>query len=397
MPSHARNLALVYAAMGISFVAQSITLLVVPLYASTLGAPPAAIGLLVSAAFLMPTVFAIPMGRLVTRFGVRRMMTAGAAGMALAPVAALAAPGFAGLLAMQLLIGTTQLAMGIAAQATVAEAARGPALERAFGWYTTAASVGQMAGPLVGGVLLDVATPSAAFATAAALPLASLACALSLRVPPGRRLAAGSPFGYRAQAELLRGNPAVQVALVLTVAVLLAFGTHAAFFPVYLEGLAVPASVIGALLSLRALASTLVRPLMAWAIVIAGGRARAMVACVAALALGVGATGLAGGVLPLGLLAVLIGIAAGLGQPLSLVVLSEHVPTEERPSALGLRLTFNQGTQLAGPIALGAVAQAAGYAAMFVVGGLLLVVVLALLLRRLPAYGRQLEGSAATA
>jgi MFS family permease len=390
MPPRARNLALVNAAMAISFVAQSIAMLVVPLYASALGAPPAAIGLLVATAFLMPTVFAIPMGRLVTRFGVRRMMTAGAAGMALAPVAVLAAPGYAGLLVMQLLIGTTQLAMGISAQATVAASARGPALERAFGWYTTAASVGQMIGPLVGGVLLDLATPAVAFATAAALPVASLACARFLSVPPGRPLATGSPFGYRAQAELLGGNPAVQVALVLTVAVLLAFGTHAAFFPVYLEGLAVPPSVIGALLSLRALASTLVRPFMAWAIAVAGGRARAMVACVTVMAVGVGATGLIGTVPPLGLLAVLIGIAAGIGQPLSLVVLSEHVPAGERPSALGLRLTFNQGTQLLGPIALGAVAQVSGYAAMFVVAGLLLLVVLALLLRRLPAYGRQL-------
>jgi MFS family permease len=393
MRGPARNLALVYAAMGISFVAQSITLLVVPLYASALGAPPAAIGLLVSTAFLMPTLFAIPMGRLVTRFGVRPMMTAGAAGMALAPLAVLAAPGFAGLLVMQLLIGTTQLAMGISAQATVAEAARGPSLERAFGWYTTAASVGQMVGPLVGGFLLDLAAPAVAFATAAALPLVSLACARFLRVPPGQRLAAGSPFGYGAQVELLRDNPAVQVAIVLTVAVLLAYGTHAAFFPVYLEGLAVPASVIGALLSLRALASTLVRPLMAWAIAAAGGRARAMVACVTGMAIGVGTTGLVGGVLPLALLAVLIGIAAGLGQPLSLVVLAEHVPPAERPSALGLRLTFNQGTQLVGPIALGAVAQLAGYGAMFVVGGALLVVVLALLLRRLPAYGRQLDAT----
>ena len=67
------------------------------------------------------------------------------------------------------------------------------------------------------------------------------------------------------------------------------------------------------------------------------------------------------------------------------------MPTAERPSALGLRLTFNQGTQFVAPIVLGAVAQLAGYGAMFVVGGLLLLAVLALLLRRLPAYGRQLD------
>ena len=389
MPHHGRNLALVIAAMALSFVAQSVTMLAVPLYASALGAPPAAIGLLVATACALPTVFAIPMGRLVTRLGVRRMMTLGAAGMALAPIAVLVAPGFVGLLVLQLLIGTTQLAMGISAQATVAASARGPALERAFGWYTTAASIGQMIGPLVGGLLLDVAGPAAAFAMAAAVPLLALACARFLRVPPGERLAAGdSPFGYRAQARLLRGNPAVQAALVLTVAVLLAIGSHAAFFPVYLEGLAVPATVIGALLSLRALASTLVRPLMAWAVRLAGGRARAMAACVGAMALGVGLTGLVGGVVTLGLLAILIGIGAGLGQPLSLVVLSEHVPAAERPSALGLRLTFNQGTQLVAPLALGAVAQFSGYGPMFVFAGALLLGVLWALLSRLPAYVR---------
>jgi len=267
MPRDAvRNVAIVCAAMAVSFVAQTIAQVVVPLKALAWGASPATIGALVSAAFLAPTLLAIPMGGWVTRFGARRMMTLGAAWMATAPLAAIVWPGLAGLWVMQLAVGTGQLAMGISAQSTIGASARGPALERAFGWYTTFGSVGQMIGPVVGGALLASSSASLPFVVAAALPLASLTAARFLRVARGRRTDAAARRwgpGYRAQLALVRSNAVVQVSLLFTIAVLFGFGGHAAFLPVYLEGEGVAEVWIGALVSIRALSSTLVRPFMA--------------------------------------------------------------------------------------------------------------------------------------
>jgi len=382
-----RRLWTVCVAMATTFVAQTMLLLAVPLIALQLGASPSTIGLLVAAPFIGPTLLAIPMGRLVTRFGPRAMMTVGAIGMALGPLAAVAFPTIGGLLAMQLIIGTTQVTMGISAQTVVASLGRGRASERAFGWYTTCVSAGQMLGPAVGGFLLDAASANTVFLIAAALPLLALAAARTLRVQRGTQAARpGSPFGYRAQWTLLRTNAAVQISVLLTVAVLFAFGSHAAFFPVYLESLAVSASVIGVLVSMRALASTLIRPFMAWIIASVGGRGRAIVGCIAVMALGLAATGMFETVAVLGALAVLIGIGAGLAQPLTMVTIADHVDDAERPSALGLRLTSNQAAQVVGPLSLGVIAQFAGFTAMFVVGGVALVMILTLVARRMPAY-----------
>lgn len=375
--------------MGVSFVAQTLLMLAVPLHAVRLGASPAVVGLLVSAAFALPTVFAIPMGQLVARLGVRRMMALGALGMAVGPLAAWVVPGLGGLALMQLVVGTSQLAMGLAAQATIAASARGAALERAFGAYTTIAALGQMLGPLLAGVLLEASGPSSAYAVAAALPLASLASALALDVPRGTRSPPGrGRLGYAAQIALLRSNLAVRASLLLTVAVLGSFVVHAAFFAVYLEGMAVGAAAIGLLVSLRSFAAMLVRPFTAWAIARLGGRSRAMLALVAAMAAALAATGVAPGLVALGVAAIVLGAATGLGQPLTLVILSEHVEAAERPSALGLRLTVNQGTQLLAPLVLGVVAQAAGYAAAFVVAGLALAALAAVMVRVAAGYRR---------
>jgi MFS family permease len=390
-----RTIAIASLAMSLSFVAQTMLLLVVPLFALTLGASPATIGLLVAAPFVGPMFFSIPMGRLVTMFGARRMMSAGAIGMALGPLAALLSPTLLGLLVMQLVIGTLQVVMGLAAQSTIATLGRGPRSESAFGWYSTIVSAGQMVGPISAGALLDTLGAPAVFATAAFIPVLAWLLALALQAPPGiGGSLRGAPLGYREQLQLLRVNPAVQVSMLLTTAVLFSFGSHAAFFPVYLESLSVSASLIGALLSIRALTSMLIRPFMAQVIAALGGRARTVLTTIGLMALGVGLTGLFNQIAVLALLAVIIGVAVGLAQPLSIVTITDHVGALERPSALGLRLSANQAAQVVGPLALGLVAESFGFPAMFAVGGVALLAMLVWMQRVMPAY-RSLEGTLA--
>jgi MFS family permease len=374
-------------AMSLSFVAQTMLLLAVPLVALHLGASPATIGLLVAAPFVGPMFLSIPMGRLVTVFGARRMMSAGALGMALGPLAALISPTIIGLLVMQFVIGTLQVVMGIAAQATIATLGRGPRSETAFGWYSTIVSAGQMLGPISAGAMLDALGAQAVFATAALIPLLAWPLALALPAPPGSGGSLrGGALGYSAQLQLLRVNPAVQVSMLLTTAVLFSFGSHAAFFPVYLESLSVSASLIGALLSIRALTSMLIRPFMAQIIAALGGRARTVLTTIALMALGVGLTGQVQAVTLLALLAFVIGVAVGLAQPLSIVTITDHVGALERASALGLRLSANQAAQVIGPLALGLVAEHFGFSAMFATAGVALVAMLLGTQRLMPAY-----------
>nr|WP_283101532.1 MFS transporter [Halomonas populi] len=371
------------------FVAQTMLLVAVPLRALELGAGPSLVGLILSAPYLLPLVFAIPLGGVVTRVGPQKVFMVGALGMVAGPWLSLVAPNYTGLLATQLTIGVAHVVMVIAAQSVVAALGRGRALERYFGWYTMCLSGGQLIGPLLAGRMIDTLSMGWVFATIGAIPLIGLASSLGF-VGSARHGQSTSRtlLGYRAQANLLRHNTGVQMSIAVTVAVLFALGAHGAFLPVYLESLAMTATTIGLLVSLRALCAMLVRPFMSSIIMRLGGRSKTLIASVAAVAAGLVWTGMTSELALLALFAVLIGLGSGISQPLSMVVLAEHVPAEQRSSALGMRLMGNRGAQVLAPLLLGVLAELMGFALTFLFAGLLLLGFLVLVMRLAPGFDR---------
>ncbi|MDW5377388.1 MFS transporter [Halomonas sp. HP20-15] len=384
-----RNLVLVCIGLTSVFVAQTMLLLAVPLRALEMGASPAMVGLVLSAPYLLPLMFAIPLGGIVTRVGAQKVTLLGACGMLAGPWLTLLIPGFAGLLATQLTIGMAHVVMVIAAQSIVASLGRGRQLERYFGWYTMCLSGGQLIGPLLAGRLVDTQPMASVFMVIGTIPLIAVAASL-LFVGDSRKghAAPRALLGYRAQASLLRDNIGVKMSLAVTVAVLFALGAHAAFLPVYLESIALSATAIGVLISLRALCAMLIRPFMPGVIQALGGRSRTMIASVAAVALGMMWTGSTGSVGLLAFYAVLVGLGSGISQPLSMVVLAEHVSTEQRSSALGMRLMGNRGAQVLAPLLLGFIAEWLGFALAFLLCGAILLCLLTLVIRLAPGFDR---------
>lgn len=384
-----RNLVLVCLGLTSVFIAQTMLLLAVPLRALELGAGPSMVGLILSAPYLLPLVFAIPLGGIVTRVGPQKVSVVGAVGMVIGPWLTLMVPGFAGLVATQVTIGLAHLIMVIAAQSVVASLGRGRALERYFGWYTMCLSGGQLLGPLLAGRLIDTVEMGWVFATIGTIP--SLAVISGLFLAGDARIGHAAPkalLGYRAQATLLRDNIGVKMSIAVTVAVLFALGAHAAFLPVYLESLAMSATLIGALVSLRALCAMLIRPFMPSVIQRLGGRSKTMIASLAAVAMGLMWTGTTSHVVLLAMLAALVGLGSGISQPLSMVILAEHVPSEQRSSALGMRLMGNRGAQVLAPLLLGVIAELLGFTATFLAAGILLLAPLVIVLRLAPAFDR---------
>ena len=378
--------------MGSSFIAQSMLLLTVPLYAVQLGATPSTVGMLVSSQFWLPLLLAIALGRLISAFGAKRVMIGGAIGMILAPWLTVLFQGIPGLFATQLLIGVSQVSMGLSAQSSIALLGRGKAIENYFGWYTTSVSVGQLLGPLVAGVMIAKLGALDVFPVIGLIPILSLVLVGLLRGPaaapqaPTTAVGVRASLGYLIQVRLLRSDVAVQMSLLVTVAILFAVASHASFFPIYLEGMGVPAALIGVLASLRAFSSTAIRPFMARIVSLLGGRSRTVLTCVLLALLGIGGTGLASGLLNLGLLAALVGVAAGLAVPLTMVTIAAHVPVEHRSGAFGMRLSVNQGTQLVAPLVLGFVAEIFGIGTMFVIAGGILLLLMFLVLRLVPSF-----------
>ena len=286
-----------------------------------------------------------------------------------------------------MIVGLSQILMVLAAQTVISGLGSGKALEKYFGWYTTSLSGGQLIGPILAGWLIDQSGARLTFGAMSAMALIGVLGALFLIGEANRGYANDKSLaGYRAQARLLKSNTGVQMSIALTVAGMFVLGAHGGFLPVYLESLEISATTIGALLSLRALSAMAVRPFMSTVITFVGGRSKAVILCVVFLMLGLMFTGVVNSVVVLALLTVLVGIGSGISQPLSMVILAEHVAKERRPSALGMRLMANRGVQFLAPFLLGALAEYTNFAVAFLIGGVFVMFFLFLIIMLMPRF-----------
>lgn len=346
--------------------AQAIVVPYVALYLGSLGAGEMAIGSVVASGFLVPLFGAVATGKLVDRFGVRRVLTWGAV-VLLASVAPLAwRANVATLAAFTIAAHVGHVATVIAAQQAVARTIASK--EAAFGWFTTFVSGGQLAGPLVMGASVDAfGYGGGAWAFAAAALLACLVAATSWPVlPPLRGGGEARPASVRAA---LRGSPAALLAIAGSGVGLFVIGAHQAFYPVFLASASVGAFTIGVVLATRALASILVRPFLAWAVARTGSRAAVFAGALAACAAGI-ALPLAPAPVGLALLgSVLIGVGAGLAQPVSMVLVTEAVPSATRGAALGVRMAVNYAGLGSASFAVGVGVAALGFGPAFLLAG----------------------------
>lgn len=351
-------------AILLMFIGHNMILPLVPLYSVALGASPALIGVVIAAAFIFPLFLAIPAGSLVDRRGARGSLLIGMLLVGLSPFLVPLFPGFVSLGLLQVLSGLGQLLAVVAAQSFVAGLGAGRLREQNFGWYTTFISIGQLIGPLLAGLFVDLISFEVAFVVSGVI--STLAVLLIVRLEEPEREPAGESVGFPTPAQMSRllRNPGVQLALLVSGTIMIPLMGYQSFLPAYLDLLAYPATAIGAIISLRSLATLAVRPFMPRLIAILGGRFRTLVIMVAMS--GAGLAGIAYGQLwALVLVAVLIGVGLGIAQPLTMVTVVERVAAAERGTAFGLRLTANRLLQVTGPLALGLIAQSVGYRAMF--------------------------------
>ncbi|MEX1031064.1 MAG: MFS transporter [Paenibacillaceae bacterium] len=72
------------------------------------------------------------------------------------------------------------------------------------------------------------------------------------------------------------------------------------------------------------------------------------------------------------ILAGLIGAGLGLGQPISLIYALNSIPKDRHGEILGMRITFNKGSQFVAPFLFGAIGGIAGIMPIFLTSGVLL-------------------------
>jgi len=149
------GLALMCAAMSFVTLTFSMLYVLVPLMSVDLGASPVMVGSLVSSGHVLPLLLAMRLGRLVDRIGGRRVLTFGAVGTMLMPLAVVLAPSLPALAVTQFVSGLFNVCLAVASQSLVASLGDERTHERNFAWYMTFLSVGQLGGPIAAGVIVD--------------------------------------------------------------------------------------------------------------------------------------------------------------------------------------------------------------------------------------------------
>ena len=385
------QLGVICVAISLVFVGNGMIAPMVPLYSVSLGASPALVGLFVAAAFLFPLFLAVPAGALVDQHGTKKLMLLGTILLAGSPFLVTLLPGYASLALLQVIGGLGHLITIVAAQSFVAELGAGGDRERNFGWYTTFISIGQLLGPLLAGVLVEYRGFGSGFAVAGVVAGLALLLMTQLRDRSqsiqGRTSGSRSGFPTPGQIVELASSPGIQVGLLVSSTIMIALIAHQSFLPAYLDLLRYPATVIGVVVSFRAFVTIIVRPWMPQIIALLRGRYMTLLIMTATAALGLCFLGYAINIWMILFVSGLIGIGQGIAQPLTMVTVVDNVDDTQRGIALGLRLSANRLMQVSSPVVLGLVGQAAGYGPLFLVGGLLTSVTVAILLVRRSTYG----------
>jgi MFS family permease len=376
------------------------------------GADSVAVGVATAAYAIIPLAVAIALGRLSDRMlRLRVLLAVGAATLGLAGVGLALAPNLWGVIAASAVLGFGHLAFTIAGQSAIARYSSPRQLDVGFGWFTAAYSVGQLIGPFLGGLIVGSAHGDgrlgavqtalwvgAAIAAAGTLlfvaPLpgsprdrrteveiapgppddageapaegeanAAAGHAASggdVQAPPGGAVP-GAPEGRPTVLKIMR-RPGVPAAMLAALSLLSMLDILTAFLPVVGEELGIDPGVIGTLLAIRALASIICRAVLPW-MVGRVGRTLLMLSCLfgsgatlalppLALAWWPGGPGSAVATVFL----VIGGFFLGIGQPLTMTLISQSVPGAWRGSALAVRLMGNRLGQVLMPLLAGLVA-----------------------------------------
>lgn len=347
-----------------------------PVFASEeFGARNTGVGAVTASFALVPLFLALPVGGWISRWGERPLLGLGTAGLGAGLVVAATSRSLPVLMAAAVVAGFSQMLLMICIQTLVTTIGDSRAREQQLGWFTTAASAGQLVGPLAGGYLADLVGFRLTFLCGALLAGGSALLVRRIETPP----VPGSAPGWRAQAdraqELLKLTE-MRLAILSSFGLIFALGVHQSFFSVYVTVVrGFSNTTLGMLLAIRSIMSMTVRMFMGPLIARAGGHYRVLLASLAAGGVALGVTSWLEDGVTLALASAVLGLATGLTVPLSMLAAANSVPASERGLAMGVRLTGNRLAELSSPLVFGPLADLLGLGAAFPVAGLLLLAV----------------------
>lgn len=338
---------------------ESMSSLLVPLWALALHAPAPVIGLDVAAQAIAPMALSIPIGAAADRLGSRRIIALGSLIAFIATALCALIPNYWLLGLWQTFAGLGRSAAWIGAQALITNSATGSQRYARVGWLSLSAQIGNFLGPALAGLLLARLGAPVAFLTAAAVigAVAVLVVAWPGSDPPAKEAKPrqNSVGGDFARAFGLMASRDIQVMSAATVVRLAIIALRVSFYVVFLHQWHFGSVTIGILISLCSFASAVAAGLAGVANRFLSYRAMlysGLLVMMAAIALAP--------VWPIfpyqaGAM-VFFGLGNGVSQPALITLLAEASSESQRGLALGLRSTLNRIAWVGSPMLLGGLA-----------------------------------------
>jgi MFS family permease len=368
----------------------------IPLYGLSLGLDASEIGILVGARSILALFLSIHIGVLMDRFGTRRVTLFFVwTGMVLSPLFPLA-PGFWGLLLLQLVSGAAVSFAWSGAQTLIAQLAEGDA--GYIGKFSFFARLGSTTAPILAGAVWDFGGAWPAYLLGAAwgaVLTVTLLCTPEAEIFGLGRDGRGR-VRFRARDALPRAADYVSAIMLITIpaiALSLAimsmrnttYSIQTSVYVVYLDGIGLLGTMIGVLFATAEIASGF-GSLFAGRAMRLGDPQRMMLSGTVLSILLIAITPLLGGIFALLLLMQAIrGWLEGVIQPVILSVQARAVGRHQQGAVVGLRQTGQRLTSIVVPPLMGGIADRWGASESFVIFGalmLLLCVPLAVFTRR---------------
>ena len=341
-----------------------------------LDANAAQVGLIAALYALFPVILALQFGSWVGKLGEAKFIIYGTVAMMGTSVALIFANSLVTLGIATAAAGLAHLACMVGGQSMVALRAPRDSYDRYFGFYTFSASVGHMLGPIIASIVsgsngtLPKST-SNAFLLAVVLTIIALIPVIRWRserpTVEGKENSEGT---FKAAIKLAK-RPGIMAAIYISLAISSVADVLVVFLPLFGNQNKFSPYAIGAILAIRAGTTMLSRlflgrlsdrfstfQLLWWSTIIS-------TLCCVAMAF-------AHTPVTLGAIVFIAGFSLGVGQPLTMSLVSQKTESSERALAVSARLMGNRFGQFLVPAAAGSIAAASRAGAVFIALAVLL-------------------------
>jgi MFS family permease len=328
------------------------------------------IGLIASIYALVPLVVAVQMGRWVGRIGEVPLLFAGCLSFIVLGISFAFLNNIIAIAAATALAGIAHLSNVAASQAMVASRSPHELQDQNFGYFSFSTSMGHTFGPMLGGIIAGSSgvlprSSTSAFVFASILAfLALVPFFLFKSVKEVRSQEERDAAGSIKARDVIK-RPGIKPAIWTSLAVASTNDVLVVILPLIGTELGISPVVIGAILSIRS-AAAMVSRFSLGKLTKRFGSSTVMNFSIGISALFLFASVYATTALTLAIVMAIVGFLLGIGQPLTMSIVSKKTPIEERAMAISIRLFGNRLGQFLVPLGAGALAAPFGAGAVFV-------------------------------